>query len=86
VARLLLAHPEVKKLRVEGHTDAEGDAVTNRALSQRRAQAVVNRLAARGVESGRLVAEGFGEDRPVTGNDTAEGRERNRRVEMHVVE
>jgi len=79
-----VAHPEAKQVRVEGHTDADGAADTNKSLC--RAEAVVARLVARGVDASRLVAEGFGEERPLTGNDTDAGREQNRRVEMHVVE
>jgi outer membrane protein OmpA-like peptidoglycan-associated protein len=86
VAGLLVAHPEVKQVRIEGHTDADGAAQTNKSLSQRRAEAVVARLVAKGVEASRLAAEGYGEERPVTGNDTDAGREQNRRVEMRVVE
>ena len=86
VATIMKAHPEVGKLRVEGHTDAQGGAAYNRALSQRRAAAVVKALVKRGVPARRLVAQGFGPDRPVADNATAEGRAKNRRVELHVVD
>ena len=71
---------------MEGHTDARGGAPYNRALSQRRAAAVVTALVKRGVPAERLVAQGFGPDRPVADNATAEGRAKNRRVELRVVD
>jgi outer membrane protein OmpA-like peptidoglycan-associated protein len=86
VATIMKAHPEIGKIRVEGHTDGRGGAAYNRALSQRRAAAVVKALVRRGVPAERLVAQGFGSDRPVTDNATAEGRAKNRRVELRVVD
>ncbi len=86
VATIVKAHPEIGKLRVEGHTDARGGAAYNRALSQRRAAAVVKALVKRGVPAERLVAQGFGPDQPVADNATAEGRAKNRRVELRVVD
>ena len=84
VAEVLKAHPEVKKLRVEGHTDSEGDDAFNLALSQARVDEVVRVLVANGVASERLSAAGFGETRPVASNDTPEGRMKNRRVEFFI--
>ncbi|MBI3200213.1 MAG: OmpA family protein [Myxococcales bacterium] len=69
---------------VEGHTDAQGTAAHNRELSLRRARAVVEHLAAKGMTRKRLVARGRGATLPVASNDTAEGRARNRRVEIEV--
>jgi OOP family OmpA-OmpF porin len=63
-----------------GHTDDIGDAAYNIDLSQRRAQAVVDYLAARGVSPGRITAVGFGEHQPIASNSTEEGRAQNRRV------
>ena len=77
----LEADPSLR-VRIEGHTDSAGGADSNRQLSQRRAQAVADWLVARGVAASRLEAVGLGEDRPVAPNDTARGRERNRRVEI----
>ncbi|MFO0695166.1 MAG: OmpA family protein [Polyangiales bacterium] len=87
VARVLAAHPEITRLRVEGHTDSKGNAQRNQQLSQRRAQAVVTYLVRRGhVDASRLVAEGFGSSRPVVENATTEAEyEQNRRVEFHIV-
>jgi len=80
--RAVLAGAPDLSIRVEGHTDDRGDPAANRALSQARAEAVVDWLAAHGVERGRLAAQGFGPDRPLTANDTAAGRARNRRVDL----
>jgi outer membrane protein OmpA-like peptidoglycan-associated protein len=85
VAALLVARPELGRVRIEGHTDNVGGAAYNRDLSRRRAQAVVDHLAARGVARARLVAEGFGFDRPVADNATALGRAKNRRVEFTIL-
>ncbi len=70
------------QFRVEGHTDTTGSAETNRVLSLARANAVRDSLAAQGVEAERISVVGLGPDQPVAGNDTSEGRARNRRVEI----
>ena len=72
------------RMRVEGHTDAQGDAAANLRLSQRRAQAVVAALAKRGLPASRLQAQGFGEDRLLDPGSTPEAHERNRRIEFHL--
>ncbi len=72
-------------LRIEGHTDSTADSAFNADLSLRRAEAVREQLIARNVPAGRLIAEGFGETRPVASNDTVDGRARNRRIEVRVV-
>jgi outer membrane protein OmpA-like peptidoglycan-associated protein len=82
IARILIEHPDVKRVVVEGHTDSQGSAAANRALSQARAEAVKKYLVQRGVEAARLEARGYGPDRPVADNGTAAGREQNRRVEF----
>ena len=69
-------------LRIVGHTDATSDPEPNEALSLARADAVKAGLVERGVEEQRLATSGAGEKRPVAGNDTAEGRALNRRVEL----
>ncbi|MBB4634729.1 OmpA family protein [Longimicrobium terrae] len=68
--------------QVEGHTDSVGADAANMALSRARAQSVVQYLVSRGIAAGSLVAEGYGETRPVTTNATVEGRAQNRRVQM----
>lgn len=74
-------------LRVEvgGHTDAIGEAGYNQRLSDQRASSVARYLRERGVAAGVLVARGYGESRPIADNDTAEGREANRRVELKLL-
>jgi outer membrane protein OmpA-like peptidoglycan-associated protein len=69
-------------VRIEGHSDSQGDADANQVLSQRRAEAVRDALAAAGLPSSRLQAVGLGQARPVADNGTAAGRARNRRVEI----
>jgi len=67
---------------INGHTDNSGDANANRALSQARAEAVVNWLAQHGIAANRMKAAGFGPDKPIADNSTPAGRAQNRRVEM----
>jgi outer membrane protein OmpA-like peptidoglycan-associated protein len=86
VAKVLKDHPEVKKVRVEGHTDNRGDAFANKRLSAARAASVVKWLVKNGVESSRLESVGYGQERPLDSNSTEEGRKHNRRVELNVVE
>jgi outer membrane protein OmpA-like peptidoglycan-associated protein len=69
-------------IRVEGNTDSVGDESWNQSLSERRAQAIVDYLVTRGVDSGRVVARGNGSQRPVASNRTIEGRARNRRTDV----
>lgn len=71
-------------LMIVGHTDAVGTSEYNQALSQRRATAALNFLAAQGVNSGRLQATGRGETEPLASNDTEGGRQVNRRVEIAI--
>ncbi len=85
VAARLAGMPSLR-LAVEGHTDAIGDADQNQALSEERAQAVIDYLVdAHGIDPGRLSARGLGETQPLESNDTAAGRERNRRVDFRFV-
>ena len=72
------------RIGVAGHTDASGDRDRNLVLSQQRADAVAAALAAAGVPRDRLIAAGFGDTRPIADNKTAEGRTRNRRIEILV--
>lgn len=74
------------KLNVSGHTDSTGNAASNKALSQRRAQAVVDYLTSKGVDASKLVAQGHGSDQPVAENTTDEGRFKNRRIEFSVAQ
>jgi outer membrane protein OmpA-like peptidoglycan-associated protein len=85
VARVIVAHPEITRVRIEGHTDARGNRTRNVRLSQARAESVKRYLVAHGVGADRLEAVGFGPDRPVVPNaQTPEDHARNRRVEFHL--
>jgi chemotaxis protein MotB len=85
IAELLEKYPNLMA-RIEGHTDSRGRDETNLALSQKRADAVVQALIDRGVDAERLTAQGIGEARPIADNASWAGRSRNRRVEIYVVE
>ena len=74
------------KVAIEGHADSMGSETYNQGLSERRAHAVVDYLLGRGIDRSRLTPTGYGEARPVATNDTDEGRARNRRVDLIVVE
>ncbi len=87
VAGVLAAHPELTRVLVEGHTDAQGAKAFNVTLSEQRAKAVKRWLVERGgIDAARLTAEGYGPARPLDTNDTKEGRARNRRVEFRIVD
>ncbi len=82
-ADVLLKYPNVS-IEVQAHTDSQGAADYNLELSKKRALATVRYLMLRGVPSEQLQARAFGESKPLESNDTAEGRQANRRVEFHV--
>jgi OmpA-OmpF porin, OOP family len=86
VAKVLEAHPNIKKVRVDGHTDSVGADAMNLELSRRRALAVKERLIQQGIAPERLDSEGFGETQPIESNATALGRAKNRRVEFTTLE
>ena len=81
VAESLLAWPDVR-LEIGGHTDSSGPEQFNVELSYRRAASVRDHLIGQGVSADRLVVQGFGESDPIADNNTAEGRAKNRRVEL----
>ncbi|MBI4833033.1 MAG: OmpA family protein [Candidatus Lindowbacteria bacterium] len=83
VADILIKYPD-SNIVVEGHTDSTGEETYNQWLSEKRAQSVANFLISRGVASIRITTMGYGETRPVATNDTPEGRQQNRRVELHI--
>ena len=87
VAAVLIAHPEIKKIRVEGHSDKTGSLRFNMILSKKRANTVVRYLVGRGqVTKSRLVAQGFGPKKPLVPNaKTKQEQAMNRRVEFHIV-
>ncbi len=73
-------------VEVAGHTDTDGDSAGNQALSEKRAQAVVDYLVKAGLPAGRFTAIGYGSAQPAAANDTDEGKARNRRIEFLVKE
>lgn len=85
VATLIGSHPELARIRVEGHTDNVGSASYNKDLSERRATSVVRYLVGKGIARSRLEPQGYGFERPVASNATAVGRARNRRVEFTIL-
>lgn len=86
IASVLKAHPDIKKVRIEGHASSEGRAALNKKLSEARAKAVLESLVQRGVGASSLVSKGFGSSQPIAPNDTDEGRQKNRRVDFVIVE
>jgi outer membrane protein OmpA-like peptidoglycan-associated protein len=86
IAQTIVANPQLKKIRIEGHTDDVGSEVANLKLSQARADSVKDAIAALGVAQNRLDAVGFGEMRPIESNKTDDGRAANRRVEFIIVD
>lgn len=84
VAEALRGEPNLRA-EIAGHTDSSGDAGYNQRLSQERANSVLQFLVSTGIDASRLIARGYGEDRPIADNSTAQGRELNRRVEFNVL-
>lgn len=84
LADLLKKKPDWR-LKISGHTDNVGSESSNLRLSQKRSTSVAAFLVNRGITESRFVVEWFGESKPIYPNDTAEGRQKNRRVEMEVV-
>jgi outer membrane protein OmpA-like peptidoglycan-associated protein len=83
VSGILVTHPDLK-LEIEGHTDSVGSDSYNQSLSERRAESVRGYLVSQNIAAPTITVAGFGESRPVATNDTAAGRQRNRRVELVV--
>jgi outer membrane protein OmpA-like peptidoglycan-associated protein len=73
------------RIEVGGHTDSTGDKKANQLLSENRARAVVDYLVAKGISTSRLTAKGYGDTKPVSTNDTEEGRATNRRTEFTIL-
>lgn len=80
----VLAEYDKTVVDVMGHTDSDGSAGYNQALSERRARSVASYLSASGIEAQRLLVVGYGENRPVATNSTAAGKQANRRVEIQI--
>ena len=83
VAGILMAYPDIQ-VEIDGYTDSTGTPSFNQQLSEDRAASVRDYIARQGVPSGSISTHGFGEDSPVASNDTASGRQQNRRVELVV--
>src|SRR5215469_6903464 len=86
VVGVLSKNPQLKHVRVEGHTDNKGTAAYNLDLSKRRAASVVEYLVQHGIDRKRLVSAGYGFERPIADNATALGRAKNRRVEFKLLD
>jgi len=80
---ILARYPD-DRIRIQGHTDSTGSPAHNEELSLRRAEAVRDVLASRGVNPRQMLVEGDGAARPIADNTTPEGRAANRRVELHI--
>jgi outer membrane protein OmpA-like peptidoglycan-associated protein len=87
VAMVLVEHPEILKVEVQGHTDNRGGKKYNMKLSDKRAAAVVKWLVKKGnLDASRLTSHGYGMQEPIAENDTPDGRQKNRRVQFKIVE
>lgn len=87
IGDVIKQNPQVKKISIEGHASAEGEAKHNKVLSDDRAKAVMKYLVEKeGIEAGKLAAKGWGIEKPIAPNDTEENREKNRRVEFLVTD
>src|SRR5690606_33127662 len=85
ILELLQGNPDLK-VQINGHTDNTGDDASNKALSLKRATAVVQYLINKGIDANRLSAVGYGEERPLVSNDDEiGGREINRRTEIEIL-
>jgi outer membrane protein OmpA-like peptidoglycan-associated protein len=84
IAQSLRDYPN-SLIDVYGHTDSTGSDTYNQALSERRARAVADYLSMRGVAASRIRWQGYGETQPVASNDSEQGRQQNRRVEIKIV-
>jgi outer membrane protein OmpA-like peptidoglycan-associated protein len=85
IAGILKAYPQVK-IRIGGYTDNTGDPAANVQLSQQRADSVMAQLTQLGVDPSRMSAKGYGQEDPVADNSTEEGRQKNRRISLRVIE
>ena len=73
-------------VQIDGHTDWDGSDEYNQGLSERRAKSVYDYFVSHGVKADRLRYKGYGESRPIAANETAEGRQQNRRVELTIIQ
>ncbi len=85
VANMLIANPQIELMDIEGHTDSTGGVRINKKLSKERAAAVIDFMVSVGVQKERMMAKGYGPERPIATNESEEGRDLNRRVEFTIV-
>ena len=85
IGDILKDFPSIKQIRIEGHTDSDGSAASNKKLSQDRATAVRQYLISYDISGERMIAEGFGEEKPKADNKTKVGKQQNRRVEIFIL-
>ena len=85
VVSWLSDHPELK-VEIGGHTDSRGSDAYNQRLSENRAKSVYDYFVSHGIAASRLSYKGYGESRPIATNETDEGRQRNRRVELQLIQ
>lgn len=85
VVNLMKTNKDISRVSVEGHTDSRGAHDMNMKLSQARSESVMRYLTSHGIAQSRLEAHGYGPDKPIDTNDTDAGRQKNRRVEFHIV-
>jgi outer membrane protein OmpA-like peptidoglycan-associated protein len=86
VAHVMAEHPAITRIRIEGHTDSRGSDTMNLDLSTRRAASVLEYLVGKGVSRDRMESAGFGESRPLDPREIAEAWDKNRRVEIFIIE
>jgi outer membrane protein OmpA-like peptidoglycan-associated protein len=83
ISGIVLAYPDLR-LAIEGNTDSVGSDAMNQELSEKRANSVMDYLAQQSIPQASMTSQGFGKTQPIASNDTAEGRQQNRRVELVV--
>jgi outer membrane protein OmpA-like peptidoglycan-associated protein len=83
IVEIMKAYPAMQ-LKIGGYTDNTGDAKVNLKLSEERATTVMNAIVKKGIDLARLKAEGYGQEHPVATNDTEEGRQENRRIDVRI--
>lgn len=86
IKSVLIEHPEIKTISIEGHTDTDGSDSYNQNLSDRRAASVMTYLVENGIEESRMSSVGFGESKPLVDEKSDADKETNRRVEFRITE
>jgi outer membrane protein OmpA-like peptidoglycan-associated protein len=86
IADVMNRNPQIKRIEIQGHTDNTGSKEHNKTLSEQRAKAVRDAIVSLGVQADRLTAVGYGQEKTIASNATAQGREKNRRVQLIILE